>query len=197
MKTVKIEREENYTIRMKESEFKELIVVAKAIEKSSDDINESNHLLRFSGKNYYPTVDELKKHDIEKNIDKFLPTLLFYYVAEIDDGSQKYKEMKEYVSNVIVNKVKAYNDKDLKPIESLTKYAWDNLKKETEIKTFKKFIDNYNDDEFNSFALDLGWQKFMVLSNPKYTKRDFVQGEMPEVTYNKLKTVWNNCKKKK
>ena len=197
MQTIKIEREENYTIRMKESEFKELIVVAKAIEKSSDDINESNHLLRFSGKNYYPTVDELKKHDIEKNIDKFLPTLLFYYVAEIDDGSQKYKEMKEYVSNVIVNKVKAYNDEDLKPIESLTKYAWDNLKKETEINTFKKFIDNYNDDEFNSFVLDLGWKKFMVLSNPKYTKRDFVQGEMPEVTYNKLKTVWNNCKKKR
>ena len=50
--------------------------------------------------NYYPTVEELKKHDVEKNIEKFLPLLTYFSTDPFERHDLEEKFDKEYKDTV-------------------------------------------------------------------------------------------------
>lgn len=72
---------------------------------------EKTNILYESG--YYPTVTELKKYDVENNVGKYLPMLIFYANDPFNDeerknekGSEpKYIEMVKYVNKILKEKV--------------------------------------------------------------------------------------------
>lgn len=55
--------------------------------------------------NYYPTVNDLKKHDIENNIDKYAPYLLWLSNSMENKANKDIKEANAYIKNCIYNAI--------------------------------------------------------------------------------------------
>lgn len=55
--------------------------------------------------NYYPTIGELKKHDIENNVEKYAPYLLWLSNSMEDKTNKDIKEANSYIKNCIYNAI--------------------------------------------------------------------------------------------
>lgn len=192
IKNIKIKHnyinEEPEITRISNKNYNNYKKLAIQINKRTEDINESNHELRFVGKNHFPSVKELEDHHVKYDVRKYLPTLLFYDTIELDNKSDEYKETKEYIKRLLENYVEIINDKDVKAINKLSKRNWNEYDIDRLVKVFKPLLKHYKKDEFNTFILDLKWKKFMTLE--KYTSINYVSGYMPDVIYNKLSEIW-------
>lgn len=192
IKNIKIKHnyinEEPEITRISNKNYNNYKKLAIQINKRTEDINESNHELRFVGKNHFPSVKELEDHHVKYDVRKYLPTLLFYDTIELDNKSDEYKETKEYIKHLLENYVEIINDKDVKAINKLSKRNWSEYDVDRLVKVFKPLLKHYKKDEFNTFILDLKWKKFMTLE--KYTSINYVSGYMPDVIYNKLSKIW-------
>lgn len=193
MQEFQLDAHKEHKIKISKKKFKKYKDMALAIEKESKNHENTNQNIKFHGRNHYPTVSEMLDHNVENNLKKYLPTLIFYDLGDIDDGSEDYKQFKSFVKYLFDEYLVIVDNEVVLPIINLTKKNWDsfNLKEKTDI--FKPLIDYYDSDEFGVFLCDLGWQKFMRMS--KYSKKNFVVGYMPNELVSELKRVWDCCKK--
>lgn len=175
--------------RISKKDYNRYKKLAIQVNKRTEDINESNHDLRFVGKNHFPSVKELEGHHIKYEVRKYLPILLFYDTIELDNESDEYTETKEYIKYLLDNYVEVINDKDVRAVDKLSKRNWNEYSIEKLVKAFRPLLKHYTKNEFNTFLLDLKWKKFMTLE--KYTSLDYIPGYMPNITYNKLNEIWN------
>lgn len=182
-----------HTVKIAKGLLEKYIEMAKEIEKETNDVKSGNHTVKFPGKNHFPTVEEMISHNVEKELRKYLPMLIFYRQSDIDDGSAEYEDFKNYIDNVFEKYLEPVENEVFEQIESLTKKKWKEMSLDKKVKIFKPLIDHYKDDEFGLFLSDLGWKKFMSLKG--YTKKSFKQGYMPEENILALKEVWDACRK--
>lgn len=182
-------------IRIPKRVMDEYILIAKEIERKTEDVNNGDHRLKFPGKNHYPLLEEMVNHKVAYHLRKYLPSLVFYMQANIDDGSSDYKESMEYIKALIDENVFVLDNIVFDNIENLTRAKWTEMSLSERSNVFKPLVDNYEYNEFISFLLDLGWKKFMSLKG--YSKSKFVHGYMPEKTIEELREVWEECMKKR
>lgn len=74
-----------------------------AIDELSDEIKNITDM-------YFPTVEEIKAHHVEKNINKFLPLIMYFSTDPLkdvngfeDEIAEEYKKSVEYCKNLIQN----------------------------------------------------------------------------------------------
>lgn len=182
-------------IRIPKRVMDEYIFVAKEIEKRTNDVNNGDHKLKFPGKNHYPLLEEMVDHKVAYRLRKYLPSLVFYMQANIDDGSSDYKESMDYIESLINENVFVLDNDIFDNIENITRAKWTEMSLSERSNIFKPLVDNYECDEFDNFLLDLGWKKFMSLRG--YSKSKFVHGYMPEKTIKELREIWEECMKKR
>lgn len=79
------------------------------------DICDAMEKVEVTTDHYFPTVEEIKEHDVENNLEKYLPMLIFFSEdpfaregIELDEFEEKeYKEMVSYVKRIIYQAVDA------------------------------------------------------------------------------------------
>ena len=78
---------------------------------STDEIDLRNLL------NLFPTVEELEKIDIKKNLQKYMPFMLFWYSQEADerllDDKEEYKKTKAYIKKLIEQNLELVDEEDM------------------------------------------------------------------------------------
>ena len=70
--------EEAEIVRISKSEYDTMVANAKKIQEYTDDANEARTVMKFTDRNSFPTVEEMKQHDVIHNLRKIfaIPYLL-------------------------------------------------------------------------------------------------------------------------
>ena len=68
--------EEAEIVRISKSEYDTMVANAKKIQEYTDDANEAKTVMKFTDRNNFPTVEEMKQHDVIHNLRRYLPSII-------------------------------------------------------------------------------------------------------------------------
>lgn len=178
-------------VRIKKKDYDELLRKARLIDEESTQDKLSN-VNRFKNRNVYPTISSLKQHNVEINLKKYVPYLL-YYKDIYQSNETDFLEAREYIQELFDNWVEIIPEKAYLGLEEISSIDWKKKTLEERIELLEEFILFYGFDEFETFLGDLGWMRFMRayrLYEVRYNAKEY-----PKRFYKEMKTIWNIVQK--
>ena len=144
--------------------FTEYDQMIEMCEKIKDDTqNNPDVKFQFTLQDNVPTIEDFKKHDVENNIDEYLPFLLYYsdcYEPK-DYNENEFKKSRKYIRNILYDAVVLMDEKDFEPLEKMTVEKWKRKKGSDKSKIFAPIVSYYDEDEFNEFISDMSKYPFL------------------------------------
>ena len=174
------------TIRISRSSYEDIKErVRKTLKKAKKD--EDDGCMAFAAERY-PTLKELKEHDVKMNLRKYFPYLILYReVYETDE--EAFYEARQYIDDLFDDYVEIIDDDDIRPICEMTPEKWKTLTLEEKCEVFDRLLQYYGYNEFETFFLDLGYQPYMAyrkVTPKKYRKKDGIKTIEKE-----LRKIWD------
>ena len=177
-------------VRIPRSKYNDLLKFAKMISKATDDPYEARNEIKFFQKNSYPTIQEMIDHDIENNVRKYLPYILFFTQSEAFDSTDKeFLEVREYINEIVEKYVILIEDEDYEKIENMTAATWKKIDFDKKAEILEPYMLYYDKNQFEDFLLDLGWEKFMTSYG--YNKKNYKLHERNMEMEYELKKIWD------
>lgn len=177
-------------IRIAEKDYKALFNKAKEISELQDDKLSLRTAVKFTGRNRFPSVEQLKQHDVKRNMRTFLPFLLYYTIPGLFDTDEPgFEDTISYINYLLSTYVDIVDDEDVKKIEKVLPNSWANSTLETRKSIFRPLIVYYGREEFETFLRDLGFKKFMSFYGLK--EKDIKDGIKDKKLRSDLYEVWN------
>lgn len=182
--------EEAEIVRISKSEYDTMVANAKRIQEYTDDANEARTVMKFTDRNNFPTVEEMKQHDVIHNLRKYLPFLIYYHTQEVFASDvEELERSKEYINEVLSEFLEIVDDEDVAAINALTPGVWKKAGCKQRHRIFAPLIAYYGWNEFETFIKDLGWKKFMGAYN--YTQKNAKDGEDCPKLRDDLAKIWD------
>ena len=176
-------------IRISEKDYRLCVRKAKAIKKQEDDRIILRTAVKFTGRNRYPSVEQLKRHDAARNMRKLLPFLIYFREPETYQNDEpEFENTRDYINYLFNNYVDIVDDADMEPIDKVFPNVWTNSDEEARKDLLRPLIIYYGREEFETFLKDLGYKKFM--SSYGLKKKDCKDGVKDKTLRNHLYKVW-------
>lgn len=177
-------------IRVAQRDYNLMVKKARAIQKLADDRASLRTAVKFTGRNRFPTVEQLEEHDVANHMRSFLPFLVYYREPQVfySDDSE-FERTREYLNNLFDLCVDIVEDEDMDPINSVTPFVWEKYTDDEKRALFRPLIGYYGNDEFDSFVKDLGFKRFMGAYGLK--KKDCKNGVHNQKLRSHLKKIWD------
>lgn len=177
-------------IRITKKDYDALLAKAKEISYLQDDKISLRTAVKFTGRNRFPSVEQLKAHDIKRNLRTFLPFLLYFTIPGLfDEDEPGFEDTISYIKHILSTYVDIVDDEDMKKIEKILPNTWANSALEKRMNIFRPFIIYYGREEFETFLKDLGFKKFM--SSYGLKEKDVKDGIKDKKLRSDLYEVWN------
>lgn len=174
------------TIRISKSSYCDMIErVMKTLERTKKE-EEDGHMV-FAPERY-PTLEELRDHDVIHNLRQYLPYLVLYREVYETDEDEFY-EARQYIDEVIENYVEIIDDSDIRPVSEITPEKWKTMTMEDKCNAFDGIFQYYGYNEFEAFLSDLGYQPYMAFRNMNPKK--YRQREGTKKIEKELRKIWD------
>lgn len=91
-------------VRITREEYQKITTINQRIDEAYDLGADQKYL--FSMRNLFPTIEELKAHKVEENLEKYLPYLLFYYKRRIRTKDPEYAKSMAFLRDLLKKNVR-------------------------------------------------------------------------------------------
>lgn len=164
-------------------EYDKMLAVCEKIRYDTDNSNDVK--FQFTLEDNVPTIEDFKEHDVENNIDEYLPFLLYYSESyEPKECTQEeFKKSRGYIRRILYKALVLMDDEDFTPLNEMTLEKWKKKKGSDKIKIFSPIVSYYDEDEKESFIEDMKKYPFI-----------FWKGE--EKGKEELEMIFDNIKEK-
>lgn len=155
-------QEQEY-VRITKSKYEEVLRVCRMVDEKTDMPSGGSALMRFADRENLPSIEEMKKRNIEKEIRELYPYFIYYrdvYEPRADNQAEA-KALKAYFGEILSDWLDIIEDEDVLPIDQITSRQWKEMDLDKRCARFSALISYYSPYEFMTFLKDLGFKKFM------------------------------------
>lgn len=151
-------------IRIPKKKYRELEQEALEIRRLVDSENGKIRDI-FTEADNIPSPEDLKAHNVERNMREYLPYLVFYKGCEAVGEGQ---ETAQYISYLFSEYLDIIDDEEFERFDSITPGEWAQMPLEERAERFRDWIYYYNPNEFETFRKDIGYLRLMEAYNYSY-----------------------------
>ena len=92
-------------------DYDRMVTIAEKIDACSMDINTRDKKLLFSEKDNFPHVEDLISHNVESQIEKYLPYLI-YYAEVFESDDPEFQKSRDFINHILSDHLELFNEKE-------------------------------------------------------------------------------------
>lgn len=140
-------------VRISNSEYQKKYNMLKLVKDISLNGENVRVGLKFFNQSQFPTVEDLVKHDVENNMEKYYWYLMYYNYEELfDSDDSDFIKAKTLINSLFKKYIIIIDDQDIENFKKITEEEWKALDFEERSNLLEPLSLYFYDDEFEEFA---------------------------------------------